>query len=71
VARDNVTVVDPADPAALGDALEDAVQRASGPLVFYFAGHGLVSEDGRLHLATRTARNSSLSTAWCAFCGPR
>jgi multiple sugar transport system substrate-binding protein len=53
VARDNVTVVDPADPAALGDALEDAVQRASGPLVFYFAGHGLVSEDGRLHLATR------------------
>jgi multiple sugar transport system substrate-binding protein len=53
VSPDNVTIVDPADPAALGDALEDAVQRAAGPLVFYFVGHGLVSEDGRLHLATR------------------
>ena len=53
VAPANVVIVDPADPAALGDALEDAVQRAAGPLVFYFVGHGLVNEDGRLHLATR------------------
>lgn len=53
VKPENVTIVNPADPAALGDALENAVQRASGPLIFYFVGHGLVNEDGRLHLATK------------------
>ncbi|MFD5433490.1 caspase domain-containing protein [Kitasatospora sp. NPDC127067] len=42
---------DPDDQRAVGDALEWASREASDLLLVYYAGHGLLDEDGRLHLA--------------------
>ncbi|MGW0807392.1 caspase, EACC1-associated type [Nonomuraea sp. NPDC002799] len=46
-------LLDPATPANLGEALERAAREATSVLMFYYAGHGLFSEDDELHLATR------------------
>ncbi|MFC6081974.1 caspase, EACC1-associated type [Sphaerisporangium aureirubrum] len=46
------TLVDPAGPQEFGTALVDAAREATGVLVLYFAGHGLVSAGNELHLAT-------------------
>src|SRR5262245_48411553 len=37
----------------MSEAIADAVETADGLLIIYFVGHGLVTADGQLHLATR------------------
>ncbi|GAA2363134.1 hypothetical protein GCM10010404_16500 [Nonomuraea africana] len=44
------TVLDPASPRELGDAIAAAAS-TEGPLIVYYVGHGLVSRRGALHLA--------------------
>jgi ABC-type branched-subunit amino acid transport system substrate-binding protein len=49
----NVRVVlDPALPFGVGEALAEETRRAEDALLIYFCGHGLVSLDGTLYLAT-------------------
>ncbi|GLY43299.1 hypothetical protein Amsp01_093220 [Amycolatopsis sp. NBRC 101858] len=49
----NVRVVlDPALPFGVGEALAEETRRAEDALLIYFCGHGLVSLDGNLYLAT-------------------
>ena len=50
------TLLDPADPIALGDALAAAAGQAEGTLLVYFAGHGLVGLRGELYLSTRASK---------------
>ena len=42
----------PATPIEMGEAIATATEAASGLLLVYFAGHGLVSPSGALYLAT-------------------
>ncbi len=54
LARDAVRVeLDPATPMELGETVAAEAEQAAGLLVVYFIGHGLVSTEGALHLATR------------------
>nr|SBO93674.1 High-affnity carbon uptake protein Hat/HatR [Nonomuraea gerenzanensis] len=54
LAPQHLTVLlDPATPANLGEALEQAAREATGVLMFHFVGHALFSPDNELHLATR------------------
>ncbi len=46
-------LVDPANPAVLGEALERAAREATSVLLFHYSGHGVFTPDGELHLATR------------------
>ncbi|WP_239337168.1 caspase family protein [Frankia sp. CiP3] len=46
------TLVDPADPIVFDNAVSTAAQEASDVLLVYYVGHGLLSPDGELHLAT-------------------
>ncbi|WP_214322929.1 caspase, EACC1-associated type [Nonomuraea sediminis] len=46
-------LVDPADPATLATALSDLAGQAEDVLVFGYVGHGVLDDDGELHLATR------------------
>ncbi len=46
------TLVDADAPQQIAEALERSAREASKVLVFYYVGHGLVSIDGELHLAT-------------------
>jgi hypothetical protein len=49
----NVRVVlDPALPFGVGEALAEETRRAEDAMLVYFCGHGLVSLDGNLYLAT-------------------
>ncbi|BCM70370.1 hypothetical protein CFC35_08295 [Streptomyces sp. FBKL.4005] len=51
--RSAVTVVhDPANVEAFGQAVAEAAESAEGLLLVHYVGHGLVAEDGTLHLAT-------------------
>ncbi|KUL54909.1 hypothetical protein ADL22_02195 [Streptomyces sp. NRRL F-4489] len=43
-------LADPADAAAIGEALNRAEEEARELLLVYYAGHGVLDEDGRLHL---------------------
>ncbi|MFI7125168.1 hypothetical protein ACIBQ1_05700 [Nonomuraea sp. NPDC050153] len=45
--------LDPGTPAELGLALDRLAREATSVLMFYYVGHGLVSPDNELHLATR------------------
>ncbi len=57
--RESLTVLlDPAEPAELGLVLEKAIEQAAagGVLWFHYVGHGLVSPNGALHLATQATR---------------
>ncbi|WP_239405871.1 AAA family ATPase [Frankia sp. Cj3] len=46
------TLVDPADPIVFDRAVSAAAREASDVLLVYYVGHGLLSPDGELHLAT-------------------
>ncbi|MEU0531573.1 caspase family protein, partial [Amycolatopsis tolypomycina] len=48
------TLGDNATPAEVGRALAEASREASDLLLVYYAGHGVLDEDGTLHLALRT-----------------
>ncbi|MFD6149338.1 caspase family protein [Streptomyces sp. NPDC060243] len=50
-ARHCVTVCDPADYEEVLDVVHQAASEATDTLVVYFAGHGMRSPDGLLHLA--------------------
>ncbi|MEU0568770.1 AAA family ATPase [Nonomuraea sp. NPDC005983] len=53
-ARDRIRiVVDPENNGEFGDALQSLAERASDVLLVCFAGHGLLTDRGVLHLATR------------------
>lgn len=52
------TVLDPADAKAMLDAVHQAASEATDTLVVYFAGHGMRSPDGSLHLALRNSEQS-------------
>ncbi|MEU8932490.1 caspase family protein [Streptomyces sp. NPDC048409] len=47
-------VADPTDQASVGAALAWAVREAEGLLLVYYAGHGVLDDDGLLHLALKT-----------------
>ena len=61
------TVIDPADPLALGALLTGAAEEATDTFVFYYVGHGLVSADGELHLATAATDDLSRGLAYKAL----
>ena len=44
-------LADPATPQEVGDAIDAAVSTATDTLVLYYAGHGILSHRGVLHLA--------------------
>ncbi|MCT2594450.1 tetratricopeptide repeat protein [Streptomyces sp. N2-109] len=44
-------VQQPTDPGALGDNLYEVAEAATDTLIVYYSGHGLVGDDGTLHLA--------------------
>ncbi|KUN22919.1 hypothetical protein AQJ23_26410 [Streptomyces antibioticus] len=48
------TLLDPATPLDMGNALAAAAETAGGLLVVHYVGHGLLSDQGVLHLATRS-----------------
>ncbi|MFI6744288.1 caspase family protein [Nonomuraea sp. NPDC050451] len=48
-----VTLLDPANPMVVGDALVAAADAAPDVLLFYYVGHGFVGPDNQLHLATK------------------
>ncbi|WP_443078129.1 caspase family protein [Streptomyces sp. NBC_01715] len=52
--RDNLRIMlDPATPTELGAAVAEETERAEGGVLwFHYVGHGLVSADGQLYLAT-------------------
>lgn len=47
------TMVDPAGPQELSEALWNSASEASEVFLFYYVGHGLISPQNELHLATR------------------
>jgi WD40 repeat protein len=52
-------LLDPADPRAMLEAVTDAAREATDVLLLHYVGHGLVSEDGELYLATRASAGAS------------
>lgn len=53
-------VLDLASPMELGAAVSAAAASATGPLIVYYVGHGLVSRRGSLHLAAGATRSGPL-----------
>jgi len=47
------TLLDPAGPQELSEALWDSARGAREVFLFYYVGHGLISPQNELHLATR------------------
>ncbi len=58
---------DPADPIELGIALAEAAEQATDVLLFYYIGHGVVSADGELHLATMATDDARRGLAYKAL----
>ncbi|WP_268239952.1 caspase family protein [Streptomyces fuscichromogenes] len=56
-------LLNPSSPEAVLDAVHDAASEAQDAFVVYFAGHGLVSASGELHLALPTAHAERLYRA--------
>lgn len=56
---------DDADQADVGAALASASKHARDLLLVYYSGHGLLDDDGRLHLAVRTTNPEHLG--WTAI----
>jgi WD40 repeat protein len=50
-------LLDPADPRELGRALTVAAREAADVLYVHYVGHGLLADDGELHLATQASRD--------------
>ncbi|GAA2207667.1 hypothetical protein GCM10009850_031250 [Nonomuraea monospora] len=46
------SLLDPEGPAQVAEALYEAARQAEDVLLVYYVGHGVVTADGRLHLAT-------------------
>ncbi|MEO3808608.1 hypothetical protein ABGB17_06370 [Sphaerisporangium sp. B11E5] len=56
--RENlVRLLDPADPAVLAQEISSVAGRATEVLFFYYVGHGLLTVDGELCLATRATQD--------------
>ncbi|WP_214322563.1 caspase, EACC1-associated type [Nonomuraea sediminis] len=54
LAPESLTVMaDPGTPADLSEALATAAGQATSVLMFHYVGHGVISADNELHLATR------------------
>ncbi|MEO3810670.1 caspase family protein [Sphaerisporangium sp. B11E5] len=51
------TLLDPAGPGDLSQALNDTARQATDVMVFYYIGHGLAGPGNELHLATRATRD--------------
>lgn len=47
------TVMDPANPIELANAIERAAEQAGDVFLLYYAGHGVLDAEGALHLATQ------------------
>ena len=60
-------LTDPADPVTLGAALAEAAGQATDVLLLYYIGHGLVSADGELHLATMATDDPGRGLAYKAL----
>jgi len=60
-------LTDPADPIELGTALAEAAEQATDVLLFYYIGHGVVSADGELHLATMATDDARRGLAYKAL----
>ena len=58
-------LADPASADGIGVALSDAAATATDLLLVYYAGHGLVDDRGRLHLAV--AHTQPLRARWTAL----
>jgi uncharacterized caspase-like protein len=55
VGRDSISIIlDLVNPMALGEAIASAAEQATDILIVYYVGHGLVSSDSALYLATRS-----------------
>lgn len=54
-------LLDPRTPYDLGTAITRFAEKPVDPLLLYYVGHGMISEDGRLHLATA---GTDSRTAW-------
>ncbi|WP_328472630.1 YqgE/AlgH family protein [Actinoplanes sp. NBC_00393] len=62
-------LLNPAQPSEVDSALRDAAMEVGhdGQLLVYFAGHGILDDDGTLQLALRTTERSLLSTTSFAY----
>ncbi|WP_103512662.1 caspase family protein [Streptomyces sp. SM13] len=56
--RQMVRVPAAAGPSEVIDAVEKAVERGDGPVLFYYVGHGLLGPRDELYLATRACRSA-------------
>ncbi len=57
------TLVDPSDPIVFDRAVSTAAREAGDVLLVYYVGHGLLSPDGELHLATSASLDLTRSPA--------
>lgn len=73
LAEDNLRiVVDPANPSEMGTVLAEAAEQATGVLLVFFVGHGMLGPGGDLYLATRStdirpSRLAHTATAYAAL----
>lgn len=61
------TLLDPATPADFGHALVRCAEAATGVLLIYYCGHGLVGSDLQLYLATAQTVSEPASLGFSAF----
>src|SRR4051794_29486673 len=62
-----LSVLNPRMPADVAEPLLESTKRATDTLLFYFAGHGLRDDNGRLYLSTRLSKRGTLSFSSVAF----
>ncbi|GAA1578712.1 hypothetical protein GCM10009789_35340 [Kribbella sancticallisti] len=56
-----ITIPDPGNLATLGPELRGLCKQATDTLLIYYCGHGLLSDDSRLHLSVATSRSDEVS----------